>query len=141
MIIRQKWISREDLMANREIKYLFGDNMLRVGMGGQAKEMRGEPNAIGIATKIAPNMVQGSFFSDDQYMDCVKIILDDMMPAIEHIMNGGTLVIPMDGLGTGLSQLDIRAPRVAKALSDLIDYLYDLDERHNGSQAAIAAVG
>jgi hypothetical protein len=132
MIIRQKFIHREDLQLNPSIKYLFGDNLMRQGLGGQASEMRGEPNAIGIATKVAPSTGPMSYFNDDMYMEHVKTILDDMMPAIEHIMNGGTLVIPTDGLGSGLSQLPARAPKVNKALNDLIDYLYDLDMRNNG---------
>jgi hypothetical protein len=132
MIIRQKFIHREDLKLNPSIKYLFGDNLMRQGLGGQAKEMRGEPNAIGIATKVAPSTGPMSYFSDDMYMEHVKTILDDMMPAIEHILNGGTLVIPTDGLGSGLSQLPARAPKVNKALNDLIDYLYNLDMRNNG---------
>jgi hypothetical protein len=47
-------IYRRDLRANPESLYLFGDNTKRVGIGGQAREMRGEPNAVGIATKNAP---------------------------------------------------------------------------------------
>lgn len=130
MIIRQKWISREDLQNNPDVKYLFGDNVMRTGLGGQAKEARGEPNAIGVATKHVPASLSSAYFSDDEYMDNVKIILDDLMPAIEHIINGGTLVIPADGLGTGLSQLPQRAPRTNKALEDLIEYLYVLDARN-----------
>ena len=55
MIIYQKFIYRSDLKANPSVLYLFGDNLQRVGLGGQAKEMRGEPNAVGIATKKAPD--------------------------------------------------------------------------------------
>lgn len=131
MIITQKIIMREDLQNNPSIKYLFGDNVRRTGFGGQAKEMRGEPNAIGIATKYSPSMVQSAYYSDDNYMACVGLLYQDFLPAIEHIRNGGTLVIPTDGLGTGLSKLPEKAPKINKALNDLIDYLYDLDERLN----------
>lgn len=43
-----KYIKRQDLKSNPNTQYLFGDNLKRSGFGGQAKEMRGEPNAIGI---------------------------------------------------------------------------------------------
>lgn len=132
MIIRQKIIKREDLQANPDFMYLFGDNLVRKGLGGQAGEMRGEPNAIGIATKKYPNNDPLSFFYDDQYMENVAAIYEDIMPAMQHLMNGGVLVIPMDGLGTGLSALPLHAPRTNKALEDLISYLYDVDERFNG---------
>ena len=59
----QKWIARADLKQNQDRIYLFGDNVERVGHGGQAKEMRGEPNAIGIATKLKPEYAAATAFS------------------------------------------------------------------------------
>lgn len=134
MIIKQKWIMREDLQNNPTFMYLFGDNMSRFGLGGQAKEMRGEPNAIGIATKKLPKSTQDSYFTDDEYMDNVKVIYNDMLPAMLHIMKGGILVIPTDGLGTGLSDLPNKAPKTNKALEDLLEYLHDLDARYNDEE-------
>lgn len=131
MIIRWKRIYREDLINNPDFMFLFGDNLQRVGMGGQAKEMRNEPNAIGVATKKSPSMSDDAFFTDDEFEDNVKELLNDLWPAIGHISNGGILVIPADGLGTGLSELPSRAPQTAKALDQMIDYLYNLDERLN----------
>ncbi|MEC7290450.1 MAG: hypothetical protein VXW22_10215, partial [Pseudomonadota bacterium] len=54
IILRQHRIYRQDLRANPGTIYVFGDNTERVGLGGQAKEMRGEPNARGIATLWSP---------------------------------------------------------------------------------------
>ena len=51
----QKWIERSDLQNNPEDVYIFGDNYARQGLCGQAKAMRGEPNALGIATKRTPD--------------------------------------------------------------------------------------
>jgi len=48
-ILYQDQIKRDDLRAHPDRIYLFGDNVARQGRGGQAKEMRGEPNALGIA--------------------------------------------------------------------------------------------
>lgn len=131
MIIKQKRIYREDLINNPDFLYLFGDNVKRIGYGGQAKEMRGEPNALGIATKKTPSSDPLAFFYDDEYMKNVKIIYDDMMPAVKHLVNGGVLVIPADGLGTGLSKMDKKCPRTLMALNELIEYLYNVDERMN----------
>lgn len=131
MIIKQKFIKREDLQHNYEWMYLFGDNAIRKGMGGQAAEMRGEPNAVGIATKKQPSNDPLAFFYDDQYMDNMKIIYNDFLPVFKHIYGGGTLVIPMDGLGTGLSAMEIHCPRTLNTLNDMLDYLYILDKRMN----------
>ena len=54
-VIYQKRICRDDLRRNPNAVYIFGDNEARTGLGGQAREMRGEPNAMGIATKRSPH--------------------------------------------------------------------------------------
>lgn len=122
-VITQKFIFRSDLRANPEVKYLFGDNLIRVGLGGQAKEMRGEPNAIGVATKKAPGMAPGDFFSDSDYWDFRNQVDIDLEPAFDHLAEGGILVIPEDGLGTGLSKLPERAPKLNRYLVDLLSAL------------------
>lgn len=122
-VITQKFIFRSDLRANPTVKYLFGDNLLRIGLGGQAKEMRGEPNAIGVATKRAPGMNGSDFFTDRLYHELQSTIDNDLKPAFDHVKNGGVLVIPQDGLGTGLSQLPERAPRVNEYLLHRLDSL------------------
>ena len=117
-VIYQKWIERDDLQRNPQIKYLFGDNLLRKGLGGQARAMRGEPNAIGVATKRAPGRRAADYFSDAAYEELVEIIDLDLAPAKLHIALDGILIIPTDGLGTGLSELPQRAPRLARYIDD-----------------------
>lgn len=110
-VIYQKWIFRSDLKSNPEILYLFGDNKLRTGMGGQAKEMRYEPNAVGVATKLSPTSGSNAYFSDDDFEGNCESIDADLDRAFKFIEEGGTVVIPTDGLGTGLSELPQRAPQ------------------------------
>ena len=98
----QKFIRREDLRKNPDKVYLFGDNTMHVGYGGQVGEMRGEPNAIGIPTLKEP----GVFFTDDEY-DMNRQIIDE---AFRQIPADKTVVIPSDGLGTGIARLDRVAP-------------------------------
>ena len=111
MIIRQSRIYREDLQANRGVLYLFGDNQERVGLGGQAKEMRGEPNAVGVATKKRPTNEDSAFFTDDELVANRISIYDDLEPVREHLRAGGIVVVPLDGLGTGLSDMPNRCPQ------------------------------
>lgn len=107
----QKWIVRGDLRSNPDKVYVFGDNVIRQGLGGQAKEMRGEPNAIGVVTKWAPDMRERSFFRDDEPR-CRDLVTDDMAKVYAMLMLGKTVVVPEDGIGTGLSQLPTRAPKL-----------------------------
>jgi len=123
VIIYQHRIYRVDLQNNPDVLYLFGDNLDRVGLGGQAGEMRGEPNAIGIATKIHPGMSEDDFFTDDAFAYNMNSIRTDLKPVGEHIIGGGIVVIPSDGLGTGLSQLPERAPRTYAFLEEALRIL------------------
>lgn len=115
-LIYRKWISRLDLRANPEILYVFGDNAARKGFGGQAEAMRGEPNAVGVVTKWRPAMTDDAFFNDEDYLEATHLILADLQPVYEHLCKEGTVVWPQDGIGTGLSQLPQRAPRIWELL-------------------------
>ena len=72
-VIYQHRIYRSDLVENRECFYVFGDNLRREGLGGQAGEMRGEPNAIGVATKHAPGMDDDDFWTHQEIVDLVYL--------------------------------------------------------------------
>ena len=122
----QKWIPRKDLQENPDTLYAFGDNFHGRGFGGQAKEMRGEPNSLGIPTKIAPSMNDDAFFDDDKDMAYVKEGYDKIRKYCrQHFQNGGDLVIPSDGIGTGLAQLETRSPKIfaelQKLMSDIVE--------------------
>lgn len=110
----QKYITRNDLVSNRDKIYLFGDNLEKTGLGGQAKEMRGEINAIGIPTKKRPSMSDDSFMNDDEYESNVKAISD----AFEKIPQEVSIIVPKDGIGTGLAKLKEKAPRTYEYLQN-----------------------
>jgi hypothetical protein len=112
MIVYQSRIYRADLRANPDVLYVFGDNAIRKGFGGQAKEMRGEPNARGVATKWYPSNHPNAFFSDRQYADAIKIIDEDTFDILLALRFHKTVVFPLDGIGTGLSELPTRAPKI-----------------------------
>ena len=115
-VVRQKMIYRADLRGNPNVLYVFGDNEARAGLGGQAAEMRNEPNAVGVRTKRTPGTGPGDYWSDDKFEKYAHFIEVDFAPVIDHLKRGGVVVIPLDGLGTGLSELSRRAPRVADFL-------------------------
>lgn len=115
-LLMQKWIKREDLRMNPQVLYVFGDNVQRVGLGGQAKEMRGEENALGVATKYSP----ASYFIEQPQAVIAqnRIIDEDLKRAFEHVSAGGVLIWPTDGIGTGLSDLPRQSPSTWEYVED-----------------------
>jgi hypothetical protein len=139
IIFRQHRIYREDLQANPDILYIFGDNLDREGLGGQAGEMRGEPNAFGIATKraISHGYPQDYFFDGEE--DVKEIIngeFDRLLKTIRtdyQYENGGgrechyrLICIPLDGIGTGLSRLPETAPKLLEYINQKLKELEKL---------------
>ena len=118
---RQKYIVRSDLKSNRDKYYVFGDNLTRKGLGGQAKEMRFEPNAIGVATKRSPSKLTKAYFSDKlEEIEAVKL---DLRIVYEKFMQGKTIVIPEDGIGTGFAQLKTRSPQILEMINEFFEEL------------------
>ncbi len=109
--------SREDLQANPDKMFVFGDNMGRDGYGGQAASARGEPNAIGIVTKKAPSHNEDDFMSDNEYTENVQAILADFSEVFEALKVGKIVVWPMNGIGTGLADLPKRAPQTLQFIN------------------------
>lgn len=112
----QQWITRSDLRANPDKIYVFGDNVQRSGLGGQAKEMRGEPNAIGVVTKWAPSMSARAFFDDTAA--CKMLVERDLLRIQQALDHRRTVVVPADGIGTGLSRLSSCAPNLDRFIKD-----------------------
>ena len=96
-----------DVKSNPNKIYVFGDNTQRVGTGGQA-QIRNNPNAMGIATKISPSMDNVAFMSDRD-LDSNKQVIDGDIAKIKA--TGKVVVMPKDGLGTGLAKLKEKAPQ------------------------------
>lgn len=105
-LIFQSRIYRQDLKANPNCLYVFGDNFQRYGLGGQAKEMRGEKNAIGVATLESP----GEFWNEDRVARQCAVLDNDFAPVFEELRIGRTVIFPLDGIGTGLADLRRQSP-------------------------------
>jgi hypothetical protein len=111
-LLYQHRIYRTDLTNNPKVLYVFGDNSKRVGMAGQAREMRGEPNAVGIATKWKPDMNPAAFFSDRLIEEQKRLFEGDIRPVMQALVAGRIVVWPSDGIGTGLSEVPERSPKM-----------------------------
>ncbi len=104
--------------------------MFRQGFGGQAREMRGEPNAIGIPTKWSPfTSLEAYFINSDLQNARVRGSINNSFDRLSnHLKNGGTVVLPKSGIGTGLAQLENRAPKILEYIELKIRELYKITE-------------
>ncbi len=105
------WITRDMLRAEPDAVFVFGDNMRRVGLGGQAASMRGEPNAIGVATLYAP----GAYYRAGD-PTALAVVIDDLRKVGAALIDGRTVCVPRDGLGTGLARLPENAPELHRLI-------------------------
>lgn len=106
-----KWITRDMLRAEPDAVFVFGDNCERWGLGGQAKEMRGEPNAIGVATLYAP----GEFYRNGDPC-ALSTVSSDLSKVAQALAKSRTVYVPFDGLGTGLGRLPESYPALHKLI-------------------------
>lgn len=122
IIIFKGWWSREDVTNYPHALFVYGDNNVRKGVGGQAI-IRNLPNTIGIPTKKYPSNNPNSFYSDREYLDNKRRIDSAIKSIISLSANYKYVVLPEDGFGTGLAELPTRAPRTYEYLLKSIEYL------------------
>ena len=110
-IIYLNFIDRTQIRLYPQCIFVFGDNTARKGLGGQAKEMRGEPNTIGIATKRYPSMDDDAFMSDDNETDRITVYAD-LAKVVGMWNSGHQIVAPEMGIGTYRAKLIEKAPKL-----------------------------
>ena len=104
--------------SHSHIRFVFGDNLedyTAQSLGKKARGYKGQAairdcdNAFGVPTKEKAARTLEAYWKDDAF-DHHKEIID---LAFDRLLDGDPLFIafPADGLGTGLAQLDRRAPR------------------------------
>lgn len=123
-VLFQKVILREDARRNRDVLYVFGDNLVRKGFFGQAKELRREPNAVGIRTKYTPTQYFAEAPAETIAQN--RMIDEDMKRLFSHVKNGGIVIWPSDGVGSGAARLQIEAPSTFEHLQSKLDALLEV---------------
>ena len=114
--------TRETCKSMPKSLFIFGDNDAQKGCKGQAV-IRYEPNAYGIPTKKMPYLSENSFYTDGEYAEN-KIKIDAAIEKIISVLHQYDAIIVSAGkLGSGLAQLDKRAPKTYKYLQEQIDRL------------------
>lgn len=119
----RRMINRKMLRNEPEKIFVFGDNVERTGYGGQAREMRGEPNSFGIVTKLKPEMTEDSYFQKENE-EHIHLVQADLYKLIDHLDSNKVVVVPFHGIGTGLAELPTRAPDIHKMIIKSFHWYY-----------------
>jgi hypothetical protein len=114
-IIYVDWITRGAARSQPTSIFIFGDNAAGFGLRGQAAELRGEPNAIGIPTKWKPGGYPKAYFSDDQ-SEAWVLVSRSLVALQRYLQAGVDCFAPTAGVGTGFSHLPEKAPAIYRAI-------------------------
>ena len=114
-----KKYTRAYIKAHPDWLFVFGDNLMRSGLGGQAAEARGEPNAVGIATKREPHMGTNAFLVNKDYDEWFAAEKPTLAVLMDASRNGRTIIWPLDGIGTGLARLEKQSPDIWNQIEQL----------------------
>lgn len=109
---------------NQNFIFIFGDNDIGKGKRGQAM-IRDSKNAFGVPTKKIPAWSPNAYYTDaeleenkNKIMGAIEKIKDELKTnKYEGIM------LPKDGLGTGLADLPNKAPLTFAYLNQQLDEL------------------
>lgn len=115
--------TREEVAAQRDVLFVFGDNFAQTGKGGQAV-IRDEPNAVGIATKRLPKRSEDAYLTDGDYDEWNRRSADGYARIEAHLENGGVVVWPI-GIGMGRAELPGRAGRIYSHLAGWVWFWRD----------------
>ena len=116
-----KKITPAYVRKNQNTLFVFGDNDLREGKGGQAA-IRDEPNAMGLRTKKKPKTTEDSYYSDEEYESNIRKMSNDLNKIKEASKQyQSTYYIP--GIGEGRAKLKQKAPKTYRWLKNKLNEL------------------
>ena len=115
----------QDCASHRDWLFVFGDNFLRKGKGGQAV-IRDEENAVGIATKKRPSMKEDAFLADADYDEWEAFNAFNYARLESYLAAGGVVVWPTN-IGMGRAELPARA---GKIYTQLVSWAWGWRDRY-----------
>lgn len=124
VLIYDKYWTVKDVKENPTHLFVFGDNDIGIGKGGQAI-IRFEENAMGIPTKKKPSHSQDAYYTDDELKENKQKINNAIRKIADVVTEKQyeVVVFSKDGLGTGLAKLASKAPKTFEHLNKSVDKL------------------
>lgn len=115
-------------IANRSQStiFVFGDNLVKKGTGGQAC-IRYTENSYGIPTKRSPSNSPNAFFADRRDEE------EAVLKSLRRLYKMGketrsTIIFPNKGLGTGLAKMEKTSPILFQKMCSIIVEHFGIEE-------------
>lgn len=127
-----KYITRAYIQKHPNRLFIFGDNLLKQGLGGQAKECRGEPNTFGIPTKRRPSWDVDAFFTDEpsslaEFYIALTVAFAELRQKIWEQKFRYLFIIPR--MGIGLAHLQDQPKCLTLLTTSLVDFDKEFHEK------------
>lgn len=109
-------------------RFIYGNNTLNKGQGGQAI-IRDCAASFGIVTKRLPSQSANSFFSD---CETDRLLVEQDILKLERLLQENKDLIvyfPEHGIGTGLSEMPTRCPKLFDEMNEIIYERFGIDYR------------
>lgn len=133
-------ITETEILNNPTILYIFGDNLLRKGYGGQARVCRGKSNTFGIRVKKEPNDNPNSFFTDREFFKLSDYIKEDIVQILKLSIEYKKIFI-LSNIGEGRARLLEKAPKLYDLLKQLLDGLINISPQSKEVTTEMAKAG
>jgi hypothetical protein len=111
--------SVDDVIKSPNKIFIYGDNDLRTGLGGQAI-IRNESNTLGIRTKKKPTHEKDAYYTDKEFEENKKKIKQDINKILDELLFGTTIIFSEGGYGTDRAKLKEKAPKTYQFLCDIL---------------------
>jgi hypothetical protein len=119
------WWNKTDCAKHSKALFVFGDNDIQKGCKGQAV-IRYCDNSIGLSTKKVPSYAITAYYTDTEFEEQKNKIINAIEDIVIESDKYDIIYFPEDGLGTGLSKLDEKAPRTLQFLNEVLDEVFGI---------------
>lgn len=132
IIYFDKFWNIDDTIKYKDSLFIFGDNDKKIGCKGQACIRHSfVKNVVGIPTKKEPNFKTTSYYNDNELeinKQKINNAIDLILKRLKEEKFVG-IILPKDGLGTGLADLKNKAPLTFEYLNLAIENLIKIVEK------------
>lgn len=126
IIIYDNYFDVSEVKKHPDWLFVYEDNDSHLENEG-IQGIHYQKNAVGIPTRKIPNHREYSYYTDREYLCNKKKIFDAIKLINEKLIKEYyvSLVIPINGFGTGYAQLDKRAPKTFSYLKSVFSEYID----------------